>query len=114
MQMFTGRLYVHKRPVNTANTDIQIDVVLKTKRLRQFLRSGLQARDERQRHGERRGGHLPVHGDGGDAVLLVIKNRHRDASDAEHKFFIVYADIAHIDALQFDIQFINVGERVRG
>ena len=93
---------------------IQINVVLKTKRLRQFLCSGLQSRDERQRHSQRRGGHLPVHGYGGDAVLFVIKNRHRDASDAQHKFFIVYADIAHIDAFQLRIQLIYVGERVWG
>ena len=112
--MFTGRLYVHKRPVNTANTNIQIDVVLKTKRLRQFLRSGLQARDERQRHSKRRGCHLAVHGYGGDAILLVVKNGYGNTGDAQHKFFIVYADIAHIDALQLRVQLIYVGERVWG
>ena len=114
IQMFTGRLYEHKRPVNTANTNIQIDVVLKTKRLRQFLCSGLQTGDERQRHSQRRGGHLPVHGYGGDAILFVIKNRYRDAGDAQHKLFIVDADIAHIDALQLRVQLIYVGERVWG
>ena len=55
-----------------------------------------------------------MHGDGGDAVLLVIKNRHRDTGNAEHNFFIVYSVIVFIVLFLFNIQLINVGERVRG
>ena len=53
-----------------------------------------------------------MHGNGGDAILLIIKNRYCNTGDAEHKFFIVYADVAHIDAFQFRIPFLNIGERV--